>query len=62
MRFRRVKLDNLEAQLRPFEQLDKLQPWTVEGGRWNNAGAIVEKSRNRDCYAVTECRSSGMCD
>ena len=65
MKFRRVKLDYLEAQLRPVEQLDRRPPWTA-GGRTiqeYRAGApVVEKSRSRDCYAVTECRSSGMCD
>jgi hypothetical protein len=55
MRFRRVKLDNLEAQLRPFEQLDKLQPWTVEGGRWKVEGGTMQEqlSRNREIEIVT---------
>jgi len=26
-----VKQENLEAQLRPVEQLDKRSPWTAEG-------------------------------
>ncbi|MFT4809983.1 MAG: hypothetical protein ACI9LX_003340 [Paraglaciecola sp.] len=50
MRFRRVKLDNLEAQLRPFELLDKLQPWTVEGGRWK-----VEQCRS-NCREIEKSR------
>jgi len=48
MRFRRVKLESLEAQLRPVEQLDKRPHWQAEGRTMQEyrAGApVVEKSR-----------------
>ena len=46
-KFSRVKLAYLEAQLRPFEQLDKRPPWKAEGRTMQEyrAGApVVETS------------------
>jgi hypothetical protein len=48
IQFSRVKLDSLEAQLRPVEHLDRRPPWTAEGRTMQEywAGApVVEKSR-----------------
>ena len=45
--FRRVKLDSLEAQLRPVEQLDKRPPWTAEGRTMQE-----QLSRSRDWVLI----------
>ncbi|MEP3828381.1 MAG: hypothetical protein ABJM47_09825 [Lentilitoribacter sp.] len=42
-----VKLDSLEAQLRPVEQLDKRPPWTAEGRTMQE-----QLSRSRDWVPI----------